>query len=240
MKMLVPRSGSAALTYYQGFSEPETADFILGFLKPGMVFLDVGAHVGEFVLLASRQVGPSGQVHAFEPQPDTFAVLQDNVALNDLHNVWVTPVAAWKSTGECDFAVCREPADSHLLTGASQPKSRGVKTVIRVPTCTLDEYCSRQACRPHLVKVDAEGAELPILQGAVSLLRLPPGRAPALILEFAPLTSSRFHYGLPTLCDFLQTHGYHLHALTADAWLRPPAIAASEPIGTVNLLASKS
>ena len=69
-RILVLKSGAGALIYYQGFSEPETADFLLRFLGTGMCFLDVGAHIGEYSLLAAPIVGAAGSVHAFEPNPN--------------------------------------------------------------------------------------------------------------------------------------------------------------------------
>ena len=58
--MVAPKGGAGALIYYQGYSEPETARFLTAFLKPGMTFWDVGAHIGEYSLLAARCVGGAG------------------------------------------------------------------------------------------------------------------------------------------------------------------------------------
>src|SRR5665213_715101 len=77
--MVAPKGGAGALIYYQGYSEPETARFLTAFLKSGMTFWDVGAHIGEYSLLAARSVGSVGHVHAFEQQPKVFEFLLRNV-----------------------------------------------------------------------------------------------------------------------------------------------------------------
>jgi len=57
LRIRVPHGGAGALIYYQGFSEPQTARFVMRFLRPGMTFIDIGAHVGEYTLLAAQAVG---------------------------------------------------------------------------------------------------------------------------------------------------------------------------------------
>src|SRR5262249_684607 len=75
--------------YYWGCWEPDESWVIRALLRPGDVFVDVGANVGYFSPLAARAVGPLGRVIAFEPTPPTLEELRHNVALNDLQNVTV-------------------------------------------------------------------------------------------------------------------------------------------------------
>src|SRR5204863_4628396 len=89
IKMFAPKGGAGALIYYQGNSEPETALFLTGFLKPGMVFWDIGAHIGEYSVIASKCVGTAGRVHALEPRPDVYEFLERNVVANGLSNVTI-------------------------------------------------------------------------------------------------------------------------------------------------------
>src|ERR1017187_7387482 len=67
--------------------EPETKILLSNIIRPGMTFLDVGAHVGHYTLLAARLVGPTGHVYAFEPEPENYAILTKNIALNGYTNV---------------------------------------------------------------------------------------------------------------------------------------------------------
>jgi hypothetical protein len=77
--------------------ESETVRFVWGWLRAGQTVLDVGAHVGQYTLLASGIVGPAGRVIAFEPHPVLSRVLRRNVARAGCRNVTVLPVALGRS-----------------------------------------------------------------------------------------------------------------------------------------------
>src|SRR5262252_4397584 len=77
-----------------GIGEPKNTEFIGSHLKPGAVFIDVGTHVGYYSLLASRAAGNTGKVVAVEPNPQTIARLERNIALNCAVNISVQKVAA--------------------------------------------------------------------------------------------------------------------------------------------------
>src|SRR5205823_143519 len=74
-----------------GCYEHDTFHFLCRILRPGMVFLDIGANIGQYTLLASQRVGPVGDVHAFEPHPTLFDVLVRNVDRNRCRNVTTVP-----------------------------------------------------------------------------------------------------------------------------------------------------
>ena len=73
-RLLTVHGGIGHLLYCDGVSEPEVTEFVKHVLRPGMIFVDVGAHLGEHALLAAKIVGHQGHVHAFEPRPDVFEV----------------------------------------------------------------------------------------------------------------------------------------------------------------------
>lgn len=212
LKIAVANDGQGALLCYQGCSEAETEDFIVGFLRPGMVFIDVGAHVGKYTLLAARAVGSAGEVHAFEPNPAVFGLLQKNVRLNRLGNVFTNRCAVSDVEGERDFEVRKELTICSLrpTVGSSTPEGfpGGLSKIVRVPCISLDAYCSSRFRKPDLVKIDVEGAELPVLRGAQQLLALPMQSAPVWVFEYAPANYARFGYGPDELIAFLETHGY--------------------------------
>src|SRR5581483_10157789 len=70
-----------------GYYDVPSVHVLQNLLKPGMTFVDVGTHVGQYTLVAAGIVGPSGAVHSFEPQPDTYDLLQHNIRRNGLKNV---------------------------------------------------------------------------------------------------------------------------------------------------------
>ena len=114
LEILAPKGGAGALIYYQGYSEPETARVLKKLLKPGMTFWDVGAHIGEYSLLAARCVGAGGHVDAFEPQPAMFAFLQRNVIANGLGNVTSHCLAVSDQEGPGRLSLHPEPSMSFL------------------------------------------------------------------------------------------------------------------------------
>jgi FkbM family methyltransferase len=137
-------------------------EFIKHVLRPGMVFVDIGTHLGEHTLLAAKILEHSGYVHALELRPDVFDVLTRSIELNHCQNVTALPDGVWCKTDSCDFEMTEETSVSALRPNHSS--NRG-SAQIRVPTTTLDDYFFSSTTRPNLIKVDVEGAELQGFQG---------------------------------------------------------------------------
>src|SRR5438874_403004 len=135
-------------------------------LRRGDRVVDGGAHIGYLTLLASRCVGPSGEVHAFEPVPRTFAALGENVRLNRATNVRTNRVALAARAGELELEVPIDPEGEGLLAwGATSVRLRR-GPIERAPAMTLDEYARGYGFdRIALLKLDLEGAELDALRG---------------------------------------------------------------------------
>jgi len=232
----IPKSGSGALILYQGCSEPETARFLARVLRPGMVFVDVGAHFGEYTVLAARLVGARGSVHAFEPQPDTFALLERNVAANCAGQVTLNRCAVADREGEALFWERTEPASSSLA-GRGEPDPQ-VRRRYPVPLRTLDGYCDRLGFRPDLIKADVEGAERLVLLGARRLCSLPPERAPLWLLEYSPSACARLGEQAERIEQTLADFGYACFGLTREGALTPWRAPAASRL-TQNLVAGK-
>lgn len=213
-----PRGAAGALIYYLGNSEPESAAFIGDFLKPGMVFFDVGAHIGEYTLIASRRAGSTGSVHAFEAQPDTFALLQRNCTANSAENTRLNFCAVCDREGDVEFDICSEPSMSSMA--AARGMERKLRT-IRVPGITLDLYCQTHNAWPSLLKIDVEGAEFLVLQGARGILQRPPGLAPAIIFESLGYTYERFGHRPAAVVEYLQSFGYKVFRMGEAGALLP-------------------
>lgn len=150
--LILPRSEKFLWT---GMHEPEVQEAIVDLLAPGMTFWDVGAHIGYFTLLASRVVGPSGTVHAFEPMPETFSRLRESIAANDAHNVVAHEMALSPTGGTASF----HGGDLSVLWSL---EPGGGPRSVTVQCQTLAEAFSLYG-PPDLIKVDAEGSELDIL-----------------------------------------------------------------------------
>ncbi len=207
LKIGVSKSGSASLIYYQGFSELDTADFIRRFLRPGMVFLDVGAHIGEYTLLAAQSVGASGEVHGFEPQANLFPILSENVRMNSLSNVILNCSAVSDHIGEIEFEVGREPSVASIR---KHTDPNNAAKFVQVACTSLDTYWCGRHNKIDLIKVDVEGAENLVFQGAEGLLSLPSQEAPTWIFEYSPNNYACFGYQASDLLELLKRHNYQV------------------------------
>jgi FkbM family methyltransferase len=153
--------------------EEDVTAYLRARMRPGQCCVDVGAHVGFYALQMALWTAPDGQVIAFEPNPTARAVLQANVALNRLSGrVTIEPSAAGASAGTGDLFHSGDTSGLSRL-GAPNPASAG-GIPVRVPVIALDEYCATRRVTPDWILVDAEGAELSVLQGAAALLRNTP------------------------------------------------------------------
>jgi FkbM family methyltransferase len=149
-----------------GLYEAETASWLSQQVKPGTIFFDVGANAGYFTLLGSRCVGPSGKVFAFEPVPDNVEVLERQLRINDFHNAEVCPLALTNRGGTVEFVLEGNNANSHLSEveithGISAPRDS-----FEVQAATMDQWIRTNSTAPDVVKVDVEGAEMHVLEGA--------------------------------------------------------------------------
>lgn len=135
------------------------------FIKPGDTIIDAGANIGTHTIAFADLVGPTGLVHAFEPQRRTFHMLAGNVALNGLDNVVCHPKAIGDTNAEIGLPPL-PPPDAPFNFGALA-LSRAAADSERVPQVTLDSL-DLPACR--LIKIDTEGMEPQVLDGARGLI----------------------------------------------------------------------
>ena len=138
-----------------GIWEPYETSLLLSMLQPGDVFVDVGANIGYFSVLAAVVVGEGGAVFAFEPDPDNFRLLRDNVALNGFEQQVVTVEAGLA-------VICR---DGYLFLsaynlGVNQIYSSGESRVsLPVTRYNGSRYMCENLQRLYVLKVDTQGSE---------------------------------------------------------------------------------
>ncbi len=139
-------------------------------LKQGEVTYDIGANIGLYTLALSIHQ-PTNQVYAFEPSPDTFAKLTANLLLNKTSsNVKPLQVAIGNTNGEVNFMISSEQERSSLFTSEASFGVAEVKKTIKVTVRTLDSFIG-QLPPPRHIKIDAEGSEAIILEGAAETIR---------------------------------------------------------------------
>lgn len=152
-----------------GLYEVETVRAIRAMLRPGDTFIDGGANVGYFSLLAAQCVGPTGAVHAFEPFPANCARLRENIALNGFASiVRIHGEALSDARGEIDlYRYTSAQANHGQVTAFPQPGQAAQP--VHVGVTTVDE--ALPGVSPRLVKLDVEGSELRALRGMEHAIR---------------------------------------------------------------------
>jgi FkbM family methyltransferase len=207
--------------------------FLRGKLRPGDVFVDVGANIGLWSCVAASAVGPTGAVLSFEPNPATFAKLERNLEVSG-RGTTVTPVAAAVSD-DAGFASLRCPAQHNVSSIVDDASGDGIA---RVPTVRLEDEVRRRfrGRAPAGIKMDVEGHELQALAGAAGLLERDP---PWLIVEFnTTLLASNRLRDFPAYV-FLEERGFK--PFLYDAYGNETPIDGSySRNGYVNLLFQKT
>ena len=152
-------------------------------VEPGDVVVDVGANYGYTTSYFSYECGPSGFVLSIEPEPNTRALLEHNVRLNELQNVEIVACAAGASHGQIELFRSATNLANHAVNRDLVPN---VQDSVLVDVRTVDELCaSRLAGRtPTVLKIDVEGWEWAVLQGSTGVIDQ---ARPVIWLEYWPL-----------------------------------------------------
>jgi len=196
----------------EGVWDPALTRFIQRTLSPNDVFIDVGAHVGYFTLLASRRVGPGGTVLSIEPNPFALEQLRENIERNNLHNVLVVHTACGESRNVVKLYL---HAESNSSMASLYTSSAVASTAIDVPSTSLDDLCrDRGIRRVRLVKVDVEGAEVFVLRGMKRIMR---EMRPAIVLELHPQLLEEVGTPFDSVLALLQEFDYLLEPLGGHA-----------------------
>lgn len=184
--------GSGQHGCWLGSYEYQKSHLFAQMIKPGSVVYDVGAHVGWYTLLAAVVVGDTGKVFAFEPAPLNMQYLREHLRINTISNVTAVEAAVANDVGFTRFD--GEPS-GYMGRLAEQGNQQ-------VAVTTLDELTQgRQAPHPHVMKIDVEGAELRVLEGAEKTLNT---THPTIFLA---THGADVHQAC---CDFLRDLGYRL------------------------------
>lgn len=181
--------------FCEGYEQP-TFDFIRTHCKPGGTLIDIGAHFGIFTISALRKVGPSGKVISFEPCAATRAVLLKTLELNGFSGIpEIRDEAVSNVTGHSSFFSRAIPGDAanSLIGNAQHPSKSEVRTI------RLDDI---HLARVDAIKIDAEGAELQVLEGSRALVT---EHRPAVFLSVHPVQIGRSGRSLRDLWDILES-----------------------------------
>jgi FkbM family methyltransferase len=194
--------------------ESETSQFLGAVLGSGDTFIDVGAHVGYFSMLAAALVGPSGRVISFEPDTANYAHLLEHVERNAAGHVLPVPLAVGAEPRVADFFVNVDNDGGHgLWEVGSHPfnaRTREAPRTRKVFLTTLDDFVgSSGSRRVKAIKIDAEGSEVAVLTGARKLLE--EQSVPFIVAEINRFALTAMGTSEAALRDYMTGLGYETY-----------------------------
>lgn len=217
--------------------EPVETDLIKSLLQSGNVFVDIGANIGYYSLVASRCVGASGKVYSFEPAPSNFSFLLKNIQENNSQNIIATMKAIAEKKGILQLFM-----DEHL-SGGHQIFNSGMKThSVDVDTISLDEFFENEKTPIDLLKIDIEGAEMLALKGMRKTIASNPQMK--IITEFYPVMIERCGFSPQQYLHELRGLGFSLSIIDEEKNAVHPAhdeeiFSIAQIDGTTNLLCAR-
>jgi FkbM family methyltransferase len=210
------------LTFDLELVEPQVMNWIDSHLKPGSVFIDVGAHHGFHSLRGYVATKGLGRISAFEPSPANLSILDYHVRMNRAAGEIrvVQKVVCDHTAPDVEFCLVDggdSSGNSLTIGGEGIPFYEGEhgerRRSVKIESVCLDDYCEAECLVPDLIKIDVEGAELLVLQGAKAILAK---YRPALILSIHPFWLPK---GQTTeqIVEFLHARGYRIQKSDSGA-----------------------
>jgi FkbM family methyltransferase len=197
--------------YYFGTWEPNITSWVTSRLNPGDYFIDVGANIGYYSLLAARLVGERGRVVAIEAHPSIYSLLNKNVELNRLRNIRTVCAAAADKKGSVQMFLA-EPSNiggTSMFHNKRNFRSSGIETPA-LPLCDL--LSDEEVRRARIIKIDVEGAELSVLRGLESVLgQLRPDAE--IIMEVNSDAMAQAGESAQELLSIMRRRGFHAFRL---------------------------
>lgn len=220
----------SAAFYFAGLPDWWEMRFAQDYLRPGDKFLDVGANVGLYTLLASALIGDDGHVDAFEPAEVPASRLQESLDQNSIsHIAQVHRFAVTNHSGQVQFGFSHNDCQAHV-----RQSNESNEQSAKVPAILLDDFCGDT--QYAMGKLDIEGHEPMALEGASKMLSC--GNPPVLQIEMAGYSQL---YGVTTaaLIARLFDIGYDCLYYIPDERILAPAPRPWE-LGLDNVLAVHS
>ena len=175
------------------------------FVKLGGVFIDVGGNKGDFALLAAMLTGKEGKVACFEPEPSNCHWIKQSITLNGYQNVALEQAALSNYNGTAELNIGRNSGEHTLLP--DQPGRNFSRITVRA--ATLDSILeSLSITKVDVMKVDVEGAEMSVLEGARATLLANPQIV--LLIDIHPFLG----VDPAQICAFLSKLGFSLYSMT--------------------------
>jgi len=189
--------------YFLGYFDPYGILYLKKNLKEGDVFIDAGANVGSYTLIAAKQVGSTGRVFAFEPAGEIYNMLYENITLNGYQNVKAEKKALLDKNTTIDLFLANKINLGMSSIYHHDTESGGVEKVVAV---RLDDYVNNQNInRIDLIKIDVEGSEMYALKGMQQTLEK---HKPKILIELKEETHLQSDHSINEIISYLNKLGY--------------------------------
>jgi FkbM family methyltransferase len=184
--------------------EADPKRFFESRLRAGMTVVDIGANIGDYALVAAKAVGERGRIYAFEPDPGNYDLLVRNARANRCTNILPCNMAISNCTGELTLYVDAEDSGRQSLAAGNV---KVMKRSITVKSETLDHFFENIPHKPDFLKIDAQGAEGLIIDGAKALLQTANFQ---MIIEFWPFGLEKLGTEPESLLNLIQNYHFQL------------------------------
>jgi FkbM family methyltransferase len=203
--MLVPvDEGMGWKIYYLRNYEKEETNLIRRMAGEDWIFFDIGANMGYYTLLFST-LSKKGRVYSFEPIPLCYHLLIANILLNDVSNVEVNNFALNNYNGVAQFSISKKSETSSFIHTGRDPIEKIIQTEVR----KLDDYIKENAIeRIDFVKIDVEGSEKLVLEGALESLSKKELRPKVIMMELYDLNFVHYQTSVDEIVKFLDSYEY--------------------------------
>lgn len=188
---------------YEGFEKVEI-EFVTKFLRNGDIFIDIGANVGIYSLYASDIVGPNGLVFSFEPSPQTFNRFLENITINNFNNIIASNIGLSNEEGILNLQQSDNGHDAYNTFTNEESHRFHNKLPVKVSTLDL-QMQNIDKSNISLIKIDVEGWEKFVLNGAQDLLK---NYSPIAIIEFTETNTFAAGYLVQEIFDYMVKLGF--------------------------------
>jgi len=193
-----------------GRYEPFTMDLFKKSIKPTMVILDIGAHIGIYTICAACRLGSEGKVYAFEPDPRNLPFLEANIKKNGFADrVTVIPKAVSSQTTKTSFYLAENTGVSSIFG-----KNDKTKTETHVEMIALDDFLEESVI-PDVIKIDIEGAEFLALEGMKRVISRANSKL-VIFIELNPYALSFSGSSCDTLVKLLDDIGFEIKLIDEE------------------------
>ena len=204
---------SSRIRWSHSYEDFDT-DFLRTKINPGDFVLDVGANIGFYTVLFSEWVGKEGKVFAFEPDPDNFELLKKNINANGCRNVIAIQKAVSDRSGQTKLFLNDENKGDHRIWNSGNKRE-----YIEIETTTLDEHLRAYPGKIDFIKIDVQGAEKKVLEGATTLFR--ENQYLEGFLEFWPRGLKECGSEPAEFLETLSSYGFKLYEVEKNTGINP-------------------